>query len=83
MGDKSGEGITLNILKTELNTRIPTHQANDADRIRLHAMAARTIGALQTEATKRYLPKLLQDPSTTVRIAAAQAVLCNQFQWQR
>lgn len=83
LGDLRGEATVLEILKKQLNTRVSPHQSDDAERVRLHVMAALAIGALDTEATRRYLPKLMGDTSSFVRIAAARAVLRKQFQWQR
>ena len=82
LGDLRGEAIVLDILKKQLNTRGSGRQSDDAERVRLHVMAALAIDALDTEATRRYLPKLLEDTSSFVRLAAARAVLRKQFQWQ-
>jgi HEAT repeat protein len=53
----------------------PDPGRSQADQIRIKVMAAMAIGEIGTESLTRYLPRLLNDASPFVRIAAAKATL--------
>ena len=82
-GDNQGEPVIMDILRHQLNEQTTGPQADDTDRVRLYVMASMAIGRINSEPARRYLPKLLHDPSPFVRIAAAEAVLLNHFQFRR
>jgi HEAT repeat protein len=70
LGDSGGEAEVLAIFEKNL---IATVDAQSRQRIK--TLAALAIGEIGTPPVAKYLPQLLQDPSKTVRLAAAKAVL--------
>ncbi len=70
LGEPIGEAEVLNAFQKEV--------ADDADpqgQERVKVMAALAAGEIGSDPLMKYLPKLLADPSTQVRLAAAKAVL--------
>jgi HEAT repeat protein len=70
LGDSGGEAEVLAVFeKNQMDDMDPQGQQ------RVKVLGALAIGEIGTEPLARYLPQLLQDPSKTVRLAAAKAVL--------
>jgi HEAT repeat protein len=69
-GDSAGETEVLAVFEKRLTADM---DAQGQERVK--TLAALAIGEIGTKAAAKYLPELLQDPSKTVRLAAAKAVL--------
>lgn len=69
LGEPIGEAEVLDALQKNL---ADTNDPRGRERVK--ALAAMAIGEIGTEPLTRHLPKLLSDPSTRVRLAAARAV---------
>jgi len=70
LGDKSGEGVVLDIFRRNL----PATLAPGA-RERISVLAALATGQICTDNLRKFLPALLKSPSKPIRLAAAKAVL--------
>jgi len=70
LGDKSGEQEVRDVFEKNLLVGMDPDSAH-----RVKVLVALAIGEVGTASLARYLPELLQDPSRTVRLAAAKAVL--------
>ena len=69
LGDATGEPEVLDVLTGNLTDRL-----NERDLEHTKVLAALAIGQIGTESLTKFLPRLLQDKSKSVRIAAAKAV---------
>jgi len=69
LGEPIGEAEVLAAFQKEL-----ADETDPRGRERVKVMAALAVGEIGTEPLLRHLPKLLADPSTQVRLAAAKAV---------
>ncbi len=69
LGDTTGEPEVIKALTTN---RSPNLDQKDIDRLNIYAAMA--IGQIRTQNLKNFLPKLLNNPSKRVRLAAAKAV---------
>jgi len=69
-GDSGGEAEVLAVFEKKLTAGM---DAQGQERVK--TLAAIAMGEIDTKAAAKYLPELLQDPSKTVRLAAAKAVL--------
>ncbi|MBN1360899.1 MAG: HEAT repeat domain-containing protein [Sedimentisphaerales bacterium] len=70
LGEPIGEAEVLDALQKDL-----ADATDPRGRERVRVLAALAIGEIRTAPLTRHLPKLLADPSTRVRLAAAKAVL--------
>jgi HEAT repeat protein len=70
LGDTSGEQVVLSVFEEHL-----TASLDKQGQERIMVLTALAIGRLGTPKTVHYLPKLIEDDSLQVRLAAAQAVL--------
>jgi hypothetical protein len=72
LGDHRGAPYVRDILDKSISG-LP------ADQIRIKILGAMAIGEIRTQSLAEYLPRLLNDPSKMVQLAAAKAVYrCNQ-----
>lgn len=70
LGEPIGEPQVLDVFEKDLLAEM---DAQGQERVK--ALTAHAIGEIGSEPLKKYLPRLLPDPSKTVRLAAAKAVL--------
>lgn len=70
LGDTSAAPVVQDVFTKGLPAQMDPQGAT-----RVKVLAALAIGEIGTPTLARYLPELLQDPSQTVRLAAAQAIL--------
>jgi HEAT repeat protein len=70
LGDRSGELEVRKVFDENLLAQMDTQSVQ-----RVKVLAALAIGEIGSAPLARHLPELLQDPSRTVRLAAAKAVL--------
>jgi HEAT repeat protein len=70
IGDNSGEKVVIDVFRKKLDAGLEPQEQQ-----RIRVFAARAIGRLASPGTTKYLPQLLDDPSKSVRLAAARAVL--------
>lgn len=68
--DKIGESVVLDVFEKNLTAGLAKQ-----DLALAYMRTALAIGRIGTPSLKKYLPRLLKDPSPAVRIAAAKAVL--------
>lgn len=68
LGDPAGQNSVKEAFK-------PDQTRGDIGEVRVKVMAAMAIGEIDTASLAQYLPRLLDDPSPFVKIAAARAVL--------
>ena len=78
LGESGGEMEVLAIFE---KNQMAEMDAQTQQRVK--TLAALAIGEIGTETPAKYLPQLLQDPSKTVRLAAAKAVLRRTLKKQR
>jgi HEAT repeat protein len=70
LDDRAGAEEVLHIFKTNA---LAEREAQAQQRVKI--LTALAIGEIGTESLKKYLPRLLADPSKPVRLAAAKAIL--------
>jgi len=70
LGDSAGEAEVLAVFEKNLTANLDAQSQQ-----RIKTLGALAIGEIGTARTAKYLPQLLQDPSKTVRLAAAKAAL--------
>ena len=70
LGDNAGEAKVLEVFRRHMTTKL-----DENERQRINILSAMAIGRIGTPSAKKLLPKLLNDQSKSVRIAAAKAVL--------
>ena len=67
LGDRRGEPYVRDILSKSI-------EGEPADQVRIKILAAMAIGEIGSDKLAGFLPRLLNDPSTMVQLAAAKAV---------
>jgi HEAT repeat protein len=70
LGNKTGEPEVLDVFTKNLTAGV---SPDDAERIKFRTALA--IGRICTGSLTRFLPQFLNEPSKSIRLAAAQAVL--------